>query len=225
MNKQSLFIFLLSLSMLFSTNVLAQCPDTIHLPAPMKTGGKPLFDALMARVSTKAFTDKEVSIQEISNILWSAYGFNREDKRVIPTSGNHQHLSVYVFFKDSVYLYEAKENKLIKKADGDHRQKVGRQDFVYVAPVNLLYVADGTKEVGTGSHISVGCAAQDVYLVCASQGLGCVVRTGFDADALRTLLELPETDELIAAQTIGYAPVAETQSKVNRLRGARLRSW
>jgi hypothetical protein len=206
MNTTYFFAFLLSFSLLLSGNILAQRSDVIQLPAPQKAGGKPLFEALMARVSTKAFTDKEVSLQEVSNVLWSAYGFNREDKRVIPTSGDNQHLSVYVFFKDSVYLYEAKENKLLKKADGDHRQKVGRQDFVYIAPVNLLYVADGTKEVGTGSHISVGCAAQDVYLVCASQGLACVVRTGFDTGALRTFLKLPETDELIAAQTVGYAP-------------------
>jgi nitroreductase len=178
----------------------------IQLPAPQKTGGKPLFEALMERVSTKEFTEKEVPLQELSNVLWSAYGFNREDKRVIPTSSNFQHLSVYVFFKDSVYLYDAKENKLLKKADGDHRRKIGRQDFVYVAPVNLLYVADGTKEAGTGSHISIGSAAQNVYLVCASQGLACVVRTGFDAEAVRELLKLPATDELIAAQTVGYAP-------------------
>ena len=194
---------LLSVAMLFSVNVSAQ---DISLPAPKKTGGKPLFDAISERQSTKAYSEKEVPLQELSNILWSAYGFNREDKRVIPTPMNYQHLSVYVFLKDAVYLYDAKANKLLKKADGDHRRKVGSQDYVYGAPVNLLYVTDGTKAPGAISSISVGCAAQDVYLVCASQGLGCTVRTsGINAEELRPLLKLPATDELLAAQTLGYA--------------------
>ena len=194
---------LVSLSMTLSVNVFAQ---DITLPAPQKTGGKPLFDAISARASTKDYTDRDVSLQDLSTILWSAYGFNRADRRVIPTPMNLQHLSVYVFLKDAVYLYDAKENKLLKKASGDHRRKVGAQDYVYGAPVNLMYVADGSKEAWTGSHIAVGCAAQDVYLVCASLGLGSAVRTsGINAEELCPLLKLANTDELIAAQTLGYA--------------------
>ena len=193
-----LFPILLAFVVFFSANVLAQRPEVIKLPSPQKTGGKPLFDALSERQSVKEYTEKEVSFQDLSTVLWAAYGFNREDKRVIPTSSNHQHLSVYVFLKDAVYLYDAKENTLTKKADGDHRRSIGSQEYVYVAPVNLLFVADGTKGAGTGSYISVG---------CASLGLSTVVRTaGINADALRSLLKLAATDELIVAQTVGYKP-------------------
>ena len=203
MKTCTFFPLLIAVSVMLSSNVFAQ---DIALPAPTKTGGIPLFDAISQRVSTRDYTDKEVSLQDLSTILWSAYGFNREDKLVIPTSSNYQHLSVYVFLKDAVYLYDAKENKLLKKADGDHRRKVGSQDFVYSTPVNILYVADGSKGAGTGSHISVGCAAQDVYLVSASLGLGAVIRVaGINAEELRPLLKLADTDELIAAQTVGYA--------------------
>jgi len=207
MNTTYFFALLISVSMLLSSNVFAQRPGVIELPAPQMTGGMPLFDAISERQSIKEFSDKEVPLRELSTVLWAAYGFNREDKRVIPTSSNHQHLSIYVFLKDAVYLYDAKDNKLFKKADGDHREKIGSQAFVYVAPVNLLFVADGTKGAGTGSHISVGCASQDIYLACASLGLATVVRTaGINAEEIRPLLKLAETDELIAAQTIGYKP-------------------
>jgi nitroreductase len=203
MNTTYFFALLLSLSVLLSVNVRAQ---DITLPAPQKTGGKPLFDAISERHSTRDFTEKEIPLQELSNILWSAYGFNRTDMRVIPTPNNRQQLSVYVFLKNGVYLYDAAGNKLIKKADGDHRRKVGAQDYVYGAPVNILYTADSTKGGGNGAAIPAGCAVQDVYLVCASQGIGCVVRTsGMDASALRPLLKLPATEELIVAQTLGYA--------------------
>ena len=205
--KTSLYPILFAVLVILSSNVFAQRPDVIELPAPQKTGGKPLFDAIAARQSVKEFSDKEVPLRELSTILWSAYGFNREDKRVIPTSSDYQHLSVFVFLKDAVYLYDAKENKLFKKADGDHRKIIGSQDFVYVAPVNLLFVSDGTKGAGTGSYISVGCAAQDIYLASASLGLATTVRTaGINAEAVRPLLKLAATDELIAAQTVGYKP-------------------
>ena len=203
MYTHTCLVSLLFAAILLSVNVFAQ---DISLPAPKKTGGKPLFDTISERLSTKEYSDKEIPLQELSNILWSANGFNRTDKRVIPTPMNFQQLSVYVFLKDAIYLYDAKANKLLKKADGDHRRKIGGQDYVYIAPVNLLYVGDGTKATGVVSAIPVGCAVQDVYLVCASQGIGCTVRTsGINAGELRPLLKLTGTDELIAAQTIGYA--------------------
>lgn len=206
-------MFFFSLPMIFAAAVFGQ---GIELPVPQKTGGTPVFDAMSGRLSTKAFTEKEVPLQALSTILWSAYGFNREDKRVIPTPLNKQHLSVYVFLKDAVYLYDAKTNKLIKKADGDHRKLVGMQDYVFSAPVNLLYMADNTAGMGSATPISVGCAAQDVYLACGSLGLGCVVRTGGvseNAAELRKVLKLTNRDEPIAAQTIGYAKKTEDAKK------------
>ncbi|GHT10607.1 hypothetical protein FACS1894170_02970 [Planctomycetales bacterium] len=177
----------------------------ISLPVPQTTGGTPLFDAIGLRQSTRDLSDKDVSLQDVSDLLWSAYGFNREDKRVIPTPKNSQELAVFVFFKDGVYLYDAKANKLIQKAAGDQRKSVGAQDYVYAAPVNFLYLADGSKGMGAASNIAVGCAAQDVYLVAGSKGLGTVVRTsGLDAAVLQKLLGLSKDFTPIAAQTIGY---------------------
>jgi len=182
-------------------------PDMIELPAPQKTGGMPLFDAISARQSTREYSDKDVSLKDLSTILWSAYGFNRPDMRVIATPMNTQQLSVYVFLKDAVYLYDAAENKLLKRADGDHRRTIGAQDYVFSAPVNLLFVADSTRGGGSGASIPVGSASQGVYLACASLGLNAVIRTsGINAVVLRPLLKLAETDELIAAQTVGNKP-------------------
>ncbi|MDR3182686.1 MAG: SagB/ThcOx family dehydrogenase [Planctomycetaceae bacterium] len=188
--------------LMLSAAVFAQ---DISLPAPQKTGGTPLLDAISARQSTRDFSDKEVALQDLSDLLWSAYGFNREDKRVIPTPRNSQEISVYVFLKNGVYLYDAKSNVLIHKAAGDQRKSVGAQDYVYTAPVNFLYMADESKGMGTASNVAVGCAAQDVYLVAASKGLGAVVRTGgLDPETLRKLLKLTKRDVPIAGQTIGH---------------------
>lgn len=53
----------------------------IQLVSPTKTGGKPLMEALNERQSHRSFEYKEMPTQTLSDLLWAAYGFNREDKR------------------------------------------------------------------------------------------------------------------------------------------------
>ena len=195
-------IFLMT-ALLFglASTVFAQ---DITLPAPQRTGGKPVFDAINERESYKDPAETQVDLQSISDLLWAAYGFNREDRRVVPSALNLQELYVYVILKEGAYLYDAKANKLILKAKGDHRKDAGMQDYVYIAPVNLIYVVDKSKETGTGAYISCGCAVQDVYLVCASKGLGCAIRTSINKEDLQKTLQLTDQQEAIAGQTIGH---------------------
>ena len=184
-----------------ATTIFAQ---DIELPAPQRTGGKPIFDAINERESYKDPADTPIDLQSISDLLWVAYGFNREDRRVVPSAMNQQELFVYVILKEGAYLYDAKANKLIVKAKGDHRKDAGMQDYVYVAPVNLIYVVDQSKGTGTGAYISCGCAVQNVYIACASKGLGCVIRTSINKEDLQKLLQLTDQQEPIAGQTIGH---------------------
>lgn len=51
-------------------------------------------------------------------------------------------IRVYAFFAEGVYAYDAKANKLVRVAEGDRRKLAGMQDFVFTAPLNLVYVAD-----------------------------------------------------------------------------------
>jgi len=176
----------------------------IELPAPQRTGGKPVFDAVNERESSRELAETPIDLQSLSDLLWAAYGFNREGRRVVPSAMNQQELFVYIILKEGAYLYDAGTNKLILKAKGDHRTDAGTQDYVYVAPVNLIYVVDKSKETGTGAYISCGCAVQNVYLACASKGLGCVVRTSIKKDDLQKLLHLTDQQEPIAGQTIGH---------------------
>jgi len=184
-----------------AATILAQ---DISLPAPQRTGGKGVFDAINQRQSYKDPAETPVDLQSLSDLLWAAYGFNREDHRVVPSALNKQELFVYVILKEGAYLYDAKANKLILIAKGDHRQDAGKQDYVYVAPVNLIYVVDKSKETGTGAYISCGCAVQNVYLACASKELGCSVRTSIKKEELQKLLHLTDQQEPIAGQTIGH---------------------
>lgn len=201
MRTKVLVIFLIYLG--FSMNMNAQ---EIKLPAPDKKGGKTLMETLNERKSTRSFTDKELSNQQLSNLLWAANGFNRDDKRTVPTARNCQELELYVILKDGIYFYNAKEHKLTLTIKGDYRKNAGLQEFVADAAVNILIVADTKK--ATSSHYSYtncGYISQNIYLYCASEGLGTVARGAFDKDELHELLQLPKTQEILLAQTVGFA--------------------
>ena len=177
----------------------------MKLPAPKKTGGKPLMNALNERQSNREFSDKELSLQTLSDLLWAANGFNREDKRTAPSSQDRQELDLYVFLKTGVYFYDAKNQQLILKVQGNHQAKTGGQPFVAVAPLNIVFVANLDKASNRDAAlIDSGFISQNVYLFCASEGLISVVRGSVDKTTVHNLLGLSEKQEVLLAQTVGY---------------------
>ena len=177
----------------------------ISLPAPNRTGGKPLMQALNERKSTRSYQDKELTLQQLSDLLWAANGFNRDDKRTAPTANNRQELELYVTTKNGVYFYDARNHILKEVKKGDHRAQAGSQDFVAQAAVNLIFVSDMEKASSRQyAYTNCGFVAQNVYLYCASEGLGSVVRGMFDKDKLSGLLNLASNQEVLLTQTVGY---------------------
>ncbi|MFA7066492.1 MAG: SagB/ThcOx family dehydrogenase [Dysgonamonadaceae bacterium] len=191
-----------ALSFIFLLPVSAQ---DIKLNAPNKNGGKPLMQALSERKSTRDFIDKDLPVTVLSDLLWAANGFNREDKRTSPTANNRQEIDVYVTLKEGVYFYDAKNQLLKLIKSGDHRKSAGTQDFVATASLNLIYVADMNKASSREyAYTDCGFIAQNVYLFAASEGLGAVVRGSFNKDSLAELLNLPSHQEVLLTQSVGY---------------------
>lgn len=199
---------ILIMSICTTSSIFAQ---NIQLPPSQKTGGKPLMTALNERRSTREFSTKELNNQQLSNLLWAAWGYNRSDKRTAPSSMNKQELDVYVVTKAGIYLYDAKKNVLVEKVKGDFRAQTGKQAFAATAPLNLVYVADLNKmtpaskesKIAT-ANINCGFVAQNVYLYCASEGLGTVVRGYVDREKLAKTMQLSSNQVIIVAQTVGF---------------------
>jgi len=210
--RKNMLLILTGLILMPITTGLAQQPVFIELPPPQKDGGKPLMQVLNSRHSVRSFTDSVLTDQQISNLLWAAFGVNREgNKRTAPSSMNQQEIDIYVFTARGVFLYDAPRHRLQVILDKDLRPLTGVQDFVIWAAVNLVYIADHTKstsqdeiERSKTSHVNTGFIAQNVYLYCASEGLGCIVRGMVNRDELKKQLELEPTREIIVAQTVGY---------------------
>lgn len=174
--------------------------DVINLPEPQKTGGKPLMETLNQRQSIRSYSGEKISNQILSNLLWAAYGFNRPDKRTAPSANNRQEIDIYVMFNDGIYFYDAKENKLNLHAKGDFINSLGNQDFVKDAAVNLIFV--GNLDKSSSIHIDTGYISQNVYLFCASEGLGTVARGSF-SKTLAEDMKLTDKQQITLVQPVG----------------------
>ena len=187
-------------------------PAAVELPAPRKTGGMPLMEALANRASSRAYDTRELPLEHLSNLLWAGFGINRPDgHRTAPSARNWQEVDIYVLLKQGAYVYEAKSHRLAPVLAEDIRALGGTQDFVRDAPVTLVYVADLAR-MGTGSvaekepmaWIDTGFVSQNVYLYCASEGLATVVRASVDRPTLGPKLSLRPDQRIVVAQSVGY---------------------
>jgi nitroreductase len=189
-------------------NLLAQ---SIQLPPPQKTGGMPLMEALAKRSTSRAFATNELSSQQISSLLWAAFGINRPDgKRTAPSAVDRRETDIYVLLKQGAYVYSAVSNKLDLIVTNDIRALGGLQSFVKDTPVTLVLVADLAKAGGDTAgnrdfvNIDVGYISQNVYLFCASEGLVTGARAMVDKKALGEQLKLRPDQLIVLAQSVGY---------------------
>jgi nitroreductase len=207
--KHILFILLLAFSKSF---LFAQTCDTIQLPDPVKQGGKPLMQTLNDRHSSRDYVDKELTLQQVADMLWAANGINRPDgRRTAPSARNKQEIDIYIATAKGIFVFDAVNNRLICISAEDIRVKTGSQPWVKDAAVNLLYVCNKDKSASsdtTGMLVNAaftsGAIAQNVHLYCASEGLGSVVRGSFDKEVLSGLLKLTGQQVIIMTQTVGF---------------------
>ena len=188
---------LCGLCALHVTEAVAAQSDTTRmaLPAPEKTGGKPLMEALAARSSHRGFAETALSEQVLANLLWATWGVNRADGlRTAPTTKNTQAIQVYAALENGVWLYDGVKNELVLAMEGDTRSTFGG------APLTLLFAVP-EKDAAGGMH--VGSLYQNAGLFCASEGLANVVKTT-GAKALDGKLPLPEGYKVLVVQSVGY---------------------
>ena len=203
--------------LILSGMILPSMAQDIVLPAPDKTGGKPLMQVLNERQTTRSFTKDTLTLHQLSDLLWAGFGINRpgQGKRTAPSAMNWQEIDIYVALPGGTYIYVAETHALKFINNKDLRKATGSQAFVADAGLNLVYVADlGKRGLKPGEQISdadlfmtysdAAFIAQNVYLYCASAGLGCVVRGSVPENGtLVADLGLRPEQRIILAQTAG----------------------
>jgi nitroreductase len=190
----------------------AQQPKPLDLPPPRMAGGMPLMAALKLRRSSRDYSDRPLPRQILSDLLWAAFGVNRPSgERTAPYWRHVMAIDVFAAMPDGVWLYDPQAHRLLPHLPDDIRAATGLQDFVGIAPLDLVYVAHGERMAGVSPedrrlYASVDAAfiGQNVYLFCASEGLATVFRGAIDYAKLTRALKLPEQQFVTFAQTVGY---------------------
>lgn len=208
---KSIFLSLVAACML--SEAYAQTLSPIQLKAPEKKAGLSVMETLANRHSTREFSNKKLTLQEFSNLLWAANGINRPEKgmRTAPSAMNAQEVDVYVCMEEGAFLYDAKSNQLQPVIQEDLRGLVGgKQAFVINAPVVLLMVSDLSKLPGGNSEqtklmaaIDAGIVSQNISIACSGLGLITVPRASMDKEALAQKLKLKSTQLLLMNNPVG----------------------
>lgn len=187
----------------------------IKLNAPDLARGATIMKAFEKRASATKFNEKELSLQDLSDLIWAADGINRPEsgKRTAPSATNAQDVDIYVFTKNGVYFYDAKTNTLVARIEGDNRAMVaGAQPAFAKAPVMLLLVSDISRFRGDDTARKLSWAAMDagiisenICLFCSGAGLVTRPRAFMETEKIKQLLNLSSTQYPLLNNPVGYA--------------------
>lgn len=130
--------------------------EVIKLQQPDLDSENHLMKALKDRKSDRDFSTENLSLKHLSEIMWAAYGKNREDgKRTVPSAVALYPIKMYAVLSNGIYLYEPDKHELIPVVEGDYREFTG-MPIAKVAPLNLVLIADYNKYQNTGNEMIDG---------------------------------------------------------------------
>ena len=189
-------IFLVLAFMFSSVLLCAQESKNIELKKPQENKGAKVLKALWERKSTREFSNKELDLQTLSNLLWAANGVNRPDgKRTAPSAMNRQEVDIYVCLKSGAYFYNPQKNILEYVSDAECRLRN--------APVTLYLVARA-EESNTWAYIDTGIVSQNISIFASAFGLGTVAQGSMPKEKIIKDLKLSDTQLLILNHPVGY---------------------
>lgn len=194
----------------------------IKLVAPVINEGISVKQAISKRHTTREFLSQPLSLKNLSELMWAAYGINRKATRgrTAPAAWGIYPLEIYAIMEEGTYLYDPEEHKLNPVAKGDFRTDSGFQEFAGKAPLDIaIYVDPGKVKIDDPelqklidgnldriTALDAGAVTENVYLYCASTGINVVERIYVDGDKLRSSIGLPDNRKFIVALTVGYTP-------------------
>jgi nitroreductase len=185
--------------------------EVITLTTP--TSSATLLSALKERKSVRAYADTPLTLEQLSGVLWAAAGQTRPDgKLTAPSAMAFYPIKTYAILETGIYLYSSAEHKLTLVKAGDYRQLAGAQDFVYTAPLNIMYIADLSVYDGRNvpefnmlnmCAMDAACYCENANLWAAANGMGAVTRAMANGPEFLAAIEAPASYRFMLAQTVG----------------------
>lgn len=188
------------------------------------------METLSVRASAREWSDRDLGLQDLSDLLWAANGINRpEEKKYTASAAQNAHdIDLYLFMKDGVYLYDADALALVPVLAGDFRSRIMMEPPPRPKgaagpppppppppsnpPIQIILVSDvsrfkfGPPELKPEwGAIDAGIVSQNISLFCAATGLMTRPRASVEKEVVKDLLKLSDTQYVLLNHPIGYS--------------------
>jgi len=206
--------------------------NTIKLNKPNTKRGFSFMETLAVKASAREWSDRELSLQDLSDLLWAANGVNRPDegKYTASSAQNAHDVDLYLFRQDGVYLYDAATHALEPVLGGDLRSQLMMTPPPRPKdaggpppppppppsnpPLQIILVSDvsrfkfGPPELKPEwGALDAGIVSQNITLFCAATGLQTRPRASMDKEKIKDMLKLKDTQHVFLNHPVGYAKV------------------
>ncbi|MBU4377454.1 MAG: SagB/ThcOx family dehydrogenase [Candidatus Omnitrophica bacterium] len=205
-SKIGYIIFIATLLFIGKEDLSMAKAKEIQLPQPITKGIISLEEAIAKRRSQRSFSKKELTLYQISQLLWAAQGITERrgghSLRNAPSAGALYPMEIYALTKDGVYHYLPERHALEVLSEGDLRGDLCNaslgQSSVSDAPLDIVICAVYDKvtfkygERGKRyADIETGHIAQNIHLQAVALGLVSVPIGAFSDEEVKSILNLP----------------------------------
>jgi len=182
-------------------------------PKEVQVNPVDLSDAINRRVSVRAYSDKPLTLDELSYVLWSVQGVKEVTTRpatlrTVPSAGARHCFEPYMLVNNveglpaGLYRYLAVEHKIQEvNLEPDIAEKVTQsclnQRFILNAAIALIITVDRyrmmwryTERGYRYMHLDAGHVMQNLYLCAEAIDAGVCAIAAFDDDKLNETLGL-----------------------------------
>lgn len=188
----------------------------IALPAPDLKGKLSLEETLAQRRSVRSYTSEELTIKQVSQLLWAGQGITAAwGGRTAPSAGALYPMELYLAKKDGVWHYLPDGHRLKKVRDGDVRANLSLaalgQSSVGDAP--LVVIITGVHErtsIKYGDRaeryvkIEAGHVCQNILLQAVALDLGGIPIGAFNDTAVQKVLGIPSDHQPLYLVPVGH---------------------
>lgn len=172
----------------------------------------------MARKSSRDFSGKPLSQQELSTLLFFGAGITYENenpdrtRRAYPSGGARYPLEIYpaIFkvenLKEGLYHYSVREHALELLLEGETDKVKGAFHYDFVKDASAVFIFSMIPKRSTIKYgnfglkiglIEAGHLAENIYLVSEALGLKCCSLGGLNEKLVSGLLDLDNSEEIL----------------------------
>jgi SagB-type dehydrogenase family enzyme len=182
----------------------------VKLPAPRLKSTFSVEEAIQKRRSVRNYKDEALTLEQVSQLLWSAQGKTSErGGRAIPSAGATYPLEIYLVagnvkgLDSGIYHYLWESHELAKLSGRDKRKELATaawdQEYIQNAPIDIVITAVYERTTGRYGergiryvHNEVGHCGQNISLQAEALGLGTVVIGAFQDTMVKKALGIKE---------------------------------